>query len=189
MTTVGLEPTIFGSEDRRLIHWATRPLVRSALSTGTSQLLARICDTECKRRHMHAIVGFECFGETRKLKYSDTGTRTRVSWVRAKYPNQLDYIGGLYNDRGENPLDRRRDSFDCSENTGAYHLGAGYIFSRETRNPQYSDTGTRTRVSWVRAKYPNQLDYIGVRGPGVAKVAQAVDFRVVTPTTCLLCNI
>ena len=25
MTTVGLEPTIFGSEDRRLIHWATRP--------------------------------------------------------------------------------------------------------------------------------------------------------------------
>ena len=24
-TTVGLEPTIFGSEDRRLIHWATRP--------------------------------------------------------------------------------------------------------------------------------------------------------------------
>ena len=26
MTTVGLEPTIFGSEDRRLIHWATRPL-------------------------------------------------------------------------------------------------------------------------------------------------------------------
>ena len=26
-------------------------------------------------------------------KYSDAGTRTRVSWVRAKYPNQLDYIG------------------------------------------------------------------------------------------------
>ena len=25
VTTVGLEPTIFGSEDRRLIHWATRP--------------------------------------------------------------------------------------------------------------------------------------------------------------------
>ena len=25
LTTVGLEPTIFGSEDRRLIHWATRP--------------------------------------------------------------------------------------------------------------------------------------------------------------------
>ena len=25
-TTVGLEPTIFGSEDRRLIHWATRPV-------------------------------------------------------------------------------------------------------------------------------------------------------------------
>ena len=25
MTTAGLEPAIFGSEDRRLIHWATRP--------------------------------------------------------------------------------------------------------------------------------------------------------------------
>ena len=26
MTTVGLEPTIFGSEDQRLIHWATGPI-------------------------------------------------------------------------------------------------------------------------------------------------------------------
>ena len=29
------------------------------------------------------------------------------------------------------------------------------------RKDQNSDAGTRTRVSWVRAKYPNQLDYIG----------------------------
>ena len=28
------------------------------------------------------------------LKYSDTGTRTQVAWVKARYPNQLDYIGG-----------------------------------------------------------------------------------------------
>ena len=26
-------------------------------------------------------------------KNSDTGTRTRVAWVKARYPNQLDYIG------------------------------------------------------------------------------------------------
>ena len=26
---------------------------------------------------------------------SDAGTRTRVAWVRARYPNQLDYIGGV----------------------------------------------------------------------------------------------
>ena len=26
MTTAGIEPAIFGSEDRRLIHWATRPI-------------------------------------------------------------------------------------------------------------------------------------------------------------------
>ena len=26
---------------------------------------------------------------------------------------------------------------------------------------QYSDAGTRTRVAWVKARYPNQLDYIG----------------------------
>ena len=27
--------------------------------------------------------------------------------------------------------------------------------------PNNSDTGTRTRVAWVKARYPNQLDYIG----------------------------
>ena len=27
------------------------------------------------------------------MKYSDTGTRTQVAWVKARYPNQLDYIG------------------------------------------------------------------------------------------------
>ena len=32
MTTVGLEPTIFGSEDRRLIHWATRPIVNCPMT-------------------------------------------------------------------------------------------------------------------------------------------------------------
>ena len=26
---------------------------------------------------------------------------------------------------------------------------------------QYSDAGTRTRVTWVKARYPNQLDYVG----------------------------
>jgi hypothetical protein len=31
--------------------------------------------------------------KAKRAKCSDTGTRTRVSWVRAKYPNQLDYIG------------------------------------------------------------------------------------------------
>ena len=28
-------------------------------------------------------------------KSSDAGTRTRVAWVKARYPNQLDYIGQL----------------------------------------------------------------------------------------------
>jgi hypothetical protein len=28
-----------------------------------------------------------------KAKTSDTGTRTQVAWVKARYPNQLDYIG------------------------------------------------------------------------------------------------
>jgi hypothetical protein len=27
------------------------------------------------------------------MKSSDTGTRTQVAWVKARYPNQLDYIG------------------------------------------------------------------------------------------------
>ena len=36
MTTVGLEPTIFGSEDRRLIHWATRPSALQKLSYNTN---------------------------------------------------------------------------------------------------------------------------------------------------------
>jgi hypothetical protein len=26
-----------------------------------------------------------------------------------------------------------------------------------------SDAGTRTRVAWVKARYPNQLDYVGTR--------------------------
>ena len=30
------------------------------------------------------------------------------------------------------------------------------------KNINFSSTGTRTRVSWVKAKYPNQLDYRGV---------------------------
>ena len=29
------------------------------------------------------------------------------------------------------------------------------------RHFQSSRTGTRTRVSWVKAKYPNRLDYTG----------------------------
>ena len=29
------------------------------------------------------------------------------------------------------------------------------------KNINFSSTGTRTRVSWVKAKYPNQLDYRG----------------------------
>ena len=35
MTTVGLEPTIFGSEDRRLIHWAKRPCRRQTQLAAT----------------------------------------------------------------------------------------------------------------------------------------------------------
>ena len=37
MTTVGLEPTIFGSEDRRLIHWATRPIAHTVLRHGSQR--------------------------------------------------------------------------------------------------------------------------------------------------------
>ena len=44
------------------------------------------------------------------------------------------------------------------------------VFSRENTHisnlnsqMQYSDAGTRTRVAWVKARYPNQLDYIGTR--------------------------
>ena len=32
-------------------------------------------------------------GRLSALKNSDAGTRTRVAWVKARYPNQLDYIG------------------------------------------------------------------------------------------------
>ena len=28
-----------------------------------------------------------------KKVYSDAGTRTRVAWVKTRYPNQLDYVG------------------------------------------------------------------------------------------------
>ena len=43
MTTVGLEPTIFGSEDRRLIHWATRPLAHSSPAERNAAL--NLCGT------------------------------------------------------------------------------------------------------------------------------------------------
>ncbi len=48
MTTVGLEPTIFGSEDRRLIHWATRPCRkflsnRLPFSLSENNILQKIC--------------------------------------------------------------------------------------------------------------------------------------------------
>ena len=39
-----------------------------------------------------------------------------------------------------------------------------------------SATGTRTRVSWVRAKYPNQLDYIGVELLSARRAHAALSF-------------
>ena len=42
MTTVGLEPTIFGSEDRRLIHWATRPLWQPLLRYKLEMLCSQL---------------------------------------------------------------------------------------------------------------------------------------------------
>ena len=44
---------------------------------------------------------------------------------------------------------------------------SGLIFCLPNMGVQFmsenSDTGTRTQVAWVKARYPNQLDYIGAR--------------------------
>ena len=41
-----------------------------------------------------------------------------------------------------------------------YHFSSrAWPEKRKTR----SDAGTRTRVAWVKARYPNQLDYIGLQ--------------------------
>ena len=72
MTLVGLEPTISGSVDRCLIHWATGP-------DGVQQSPAY---------HNEMLT----HSEGMKIS-SAAGTRTRVARVRAEYPNQLDYSG------------------------------------------------------------------------------------------------
>ena len=35
----------------------------------------------------------QCPAQKKPRNISDAGTRTRVAWVKARYPNQLDYIG------------------------------------------------------------------------------------------------
>ena len=41
--------------------------------------------------------------------------------------------------------------------------GDFYWRTAHASNSNSSDAGTRTRVAWVKARYPNQLDYIGRR--------------------------
>ena len=45
--------------------------------------------------------------------------------------------------------------------TNATLIAAMVERGKENENSKHSAAGTRTRVSWVRAKYPNQLDYSG----------------------------
>ena len=77
---------------------------------------------------------------TFKKTCSHAGIRTRVLWVKATYPNRLDYAGSS--------VERSAQNHDIV----VIHSRGGAKSSR---------AGTRTRVSWVRATYPNQLDYAG----------------------------
>ena len=61
MTTVGLEPTIFGSEDRRLIHWATRPMetcsTRLATHLEENETILKVWHCSFGLHDLHSVVG------------------------------------------------------------------------------------------------------------------------------------
>jgi hypothetical protein len=42
-----------------------------------------------------------------------------------------------------------------------YQMQKSFLFYVALKKQKLSSTGTRTRVFWVKAKYPNQLDYRG----------------------------
>ena len=42
---------------------------------------------------MSFLNGVNAKRRKKEWKNSDAGTRTRVAWVKARYPNQLDYVG------------------------------------------------------------------------------------------------
>ena len=44
-------------------------------------------------------------------------------------------------------------------------LDAGEQKIEESKKERISQTGTRTRVAWVKATYPNRLDYLGASTP------------------------
>jgi hypothetical protein len=81
MSAVGFEPTRIAPPELE-----SGALDRSAKLTPTFKgkgtvRSARLCDPSTG----------DPSGRTNNS--SDAGTRTRVAWVKARYPNQLDYIG------------------------------------------------------------------------------------------------
>jgi hypothetical protein len=92
---VGSNPTgvdsLFDRSGSAWSAWQKCMLVSSYSSVGQSVRLITV--RSAVQARVGAFVLFSCIQRAEMSKPSDTGTRTRVSWVRAKYPNQLDYIG------------------------------------------------------------------------------------------------
>ena len=103
---------------------------------GESQLSQppRICVSTAKKRNCSNITILA----TRR-RHSNTGTRTRVCWVRPSYRNRQEYA------RSMSSLAQKRNRSN--------------ITKLATRR-RHSNTGTRTRVCWVRASYPNRQEYV-----------------------------
>ena len=89
---------------------------------------------------------------------SDAGTRTRVAWVKARYSNQLDYIGHTFKKPSGLPflvfhIGGLKLSHPCC-------LLVGFrVFNWSTRYPRLSSE--ELTASPMRGIYPHQLDYIG----------------------------
>ena len=86
--------------------------------------------------------------QDKKRQSASAGNRTRVTSMATMYSTTR-------------PLMRLHASAFCMS---AQVTRPGYR-PRRFQTRKYSDAGTRTRVAWVKARYPNQLDYIGDAHP------------------------
>ena len=152
MTLVGLEPTISGSVDRCLIHWATGPFTHVSIRVPRKKLQNNSNHqpttgiepaTFCLRSRrstakLHWRVATSATTQTNEFCQKQKKTFT---WMRTIQQNVTELN---YPTEKTTETIRKTNKISC--------------FFQKNKN---SAAGTRTRVARVKAEYPNQLDYSG----------------------------
>ena len=96
--------TVAALVNPREIHTESRnSACRTGVSTFSSSIPLRFAymstfgSARCMPQRPREVGGngSKTRGRKEKERFSHTGTRTRVAWVKTKYPNHLDYMGVL----------------------------------------------------------------------------------------------